>query len=309
MPTLELDDNQLDRQLRQLLQSWPLYRRLEYKGAAVATLPSLLQLYCPSCKLHSRWQTNVMTQKPGHPKGVMEREKHKIGFCQETYKCKNCGIDSVTYYFWWADELGVSVFHKVGQYPELEENVPQTLAKALGADDLKSYKNALRLRNFNLGIGAVAYMRRVVENRLSDMLEVLHESAVAHNAPREVLARHAEMMKEKRFSSKVDYAGDLLPESLRPKGKPNPMAILHELASEGIHAKSDEECVDIFDACRQTFEYVFGKLRIETEDAKKFVNGMAALTEKKAKIGEAKLEAVDAPIRVRAEEPVEPENI
>jgi hypothetical protein len=61
------------------------------------------------------------------------------------------------------------------------------------------------------------------------------------------------------------------------------MAILHELASDGLHTKSDEACVAIFDACRRTFEYVFGKLRIETEDAKNFVQGMATLAEKKAK--------------------------
>jgi hypothetical protein len=94
------------------------------------------------------------------------------------------------------------------------------------------------------------------------------------------------MMKEKRFSVKVDYAGDLLPANLRPEGKPNPMAILHVLASDGLHAKNDEECVDIFDACRETFEYVFGKMRVETEDAKKFVKGLITLTEKRAKLGE-----------------------
>jgi hypothetical protein len=139
------------------------------------------------------------------------------------------------------------------------------------------------MRNFNLGIAAVAYMRRVVENRMSDMLEVLHEAASAHDAPPEVLSRHEEMMKEKRFSVRVDYAGDLLPESLRSKGQPNPMAILHELASEGLHTRTDEECVDIFDACRQTFEFVFGKMRIETEEARNFVKGMAELAEKRAK--------------------------
>jgi hypothetical protein len=91
-------------------------------------------------------------------------------------------------------------------------------------------------------------------------------------------------MQEKRFATKIDYAGDLLPASLRPEGKPNPMAILHELASDGLHGKSDEECVDIFDACRETFEYVFGKMRIETEEAKKFVKGMAELADKRAKL-------------------------
>jgi hypothetical protein len=168
--------------------------------------------------------------------------------------------------------------------PELEEQVSEALAKTLSADDLKAYRNALRLRNFNLGIAAVAYMRRVVENRLNDLLEVLHEAATVHGAPAKLLARHQPMMKEKRFSTKVDYAGNLLPKNLRPEGKPNPMAILHELASDGLHAKTDEECVDIFDACRETFEYVYGKLRIETEDAKKFLSGIANLTEKRAKL-------------------------
>jgi hypothetical protein len=93
-------------------------------------------------------------------------------------------------------------------------------------------------------------------------------------------------MKEKRFAVKVDYAGDLLPANLRPAGKPNPMTILHELTSDGLHSKTDEECVDIFDACRQTFEYVFGKMRVETEDAKNFVKGMALLTGKRKAIEE-----------------------
>jgi hypothetical protein len=118
---------------------------------------------------------------------------------------------------------------------------------------------------------------------MNDMLEVLYQAARVHNAPAAVLARHDEVVKHKRFLTKIDYAGDLLPKSLRPDGHPNPMAVLHELASDGLHSKSDEECVDIFDACRQTFEYVFGKMRIETEEAKAFVEGMAKLGAKRTK--------------------------
>lgn len=290
MPVIELDDDQLQKELRQILQSWPLYRRLEYKGAAAVTaVPGLLTLFCPSCRLRSTWQTSLKAPPRGYPNRPMVREKHKVGSYQKTYMCKNCGIASVTYYFRWEDEMdGNSVFFKVGQYPELEERVPEPLAKALAADDLKAYRNALRLRNFNLGIAAVAYMRRVVENKMNDLLEVLHEAARIHNAPAGLLARHQGIMKEKRFSVKIDYAGDLLPANLRPDGNPNPMAILHELASDGLHSKTDEECVDIFDACRQTFEYVFGKMRVENEDAQNFLRGMTALTERKAKAVEPK---------------------
>jgi len=264
-------DEHLRTKLKLVFQTWPLYRTLHYTGAEqVITVPKLLTLFCDNCKKDTFWETEIYGA-------------HKDGFTHKSYKCRNCGSRSVTYYFYWKREQANSLFFKVGQYPELEEAVSQTLEEALSPEDLKVYKNALRMRNFNLGIAAVAYMRRVVENRMNDMLEVLHEAALAHNAPSEVLAKHEEMTKEKRFSEKVNYAGDLLPSNLRPAGKPNPMAILHELASDGLHTKSDEECVDIFDACRQTFEYVFGKMRIEIEETKSFVKGIAKLAEKRTK--------------------------
>lgn len=172
---------------------------------------------------------------------------------------------------------GSSWFYKVGQYPGLEERVPKPLTEKLTAEELKAYKNALRTRNFNMGIAAVTYMRRVVESKMNEMLEILYEAAKNHNVSQDVLSRHESMMKEIKFSVKIDYSGDLLPEMLRPKGQPNPMAILHQLASEGLQAKTDEECVEIFDRCRQTFEYVFGKMSIETAEAQNFVKNISEL--------------------------------
>ncbi len=273
----------LQEMLSAVLVTGALYRRFSYEGknchgtytsgARYGTLPARLKVFCENehCKQETWWDTR-------NASFAFE------GFIKNTsYTCRNCGRSSVFYYFIWQELEKRNVFLKVGQYPELEERVPESLASALGETDVKLYKNALRMRNFNLGLAAVAYMRRVVENRMSDMLEILHEAAIAHNAPPELLRRHAEMKEEKRFAVKIDYAGDLLPASLRPSGKPNPMAILHDLASDGLHTKSDEECVDIFDECRMTFEYVFGKIRIETEDAQKFVKSMAGLAAAKVR--------------------------
>jgi len=273
---------QLIAKMQLVLQTWPLYRVLTYAGADEVTLvPTFLSLFCDACKKETYWETSFYSNE-GEGLG------NRSGFTRKLYTCRNCGNRQFTYYFYWKKEDQATEFFKVGQYPELEERISQTLEAALNPEDLKLYKNALRLRNFNLGIAAVAYMRRVVENRMNDMLEILHESARAHNVASEVLAKHEEVKQDKRFSVKVDYAGDLLPANLRPQGHPNPMAVLHELTSEGLHSKSDEECVDIFDECRQTFEYVFGKLRIETEEAKNFVKGMAKLAEKRARAAESK---------------------
>jgi predicted transcriptional regulator len=99
----------------------------------------------------------------------------------------------VNYCFIWQERESNNIFVKVGQYPELEERVPDILKQALDGDDLKLYNNALRMRNFNLGVAAVADMRRVIENRMNDLLEILHEAAIAHNAPAELIERDKEM--------------------------------------------------------------------------------------------------------------------
>jgi hypothetical protein len=274
----------LEEKLAEILVKWPLYRLYAGKECHVsegsgygsnryAVLPLRIRMFCnhAKCGYETLWELSYTKVYFG-----------KDFINQRAYVCRNCG-NTAHYCFIWQEREKDDIFVKVGQYPEPEERIPETLEQTLAGFDLKLYKNALRMRNFNLGVAAVAYMRRIIENRMNDMLEILHESAIAHNAPAELLARHEAMTKEKRFSEKVDYAGELLPSGLRPSGKPNPMAILHELASEGLHAKSDEECVDIFDSCRRTFEYVFGKLRIETEDARNFVKEMTGLAEKKAK--------------------------
>lgn len=279
----------LQESLSDVLTKWPLYRVFVYTGKnchsqqssayggnRFGLLPKQIRLFCghKECGYETLWEISAPSVYFG------------VEFInRKSYTCRNCGKTTVNYCFIWQERESGNTFIKVGQYPELEERVPDTLKQALDGDDLKLYKNALRMRNFNLGVAAVAYMRRVIENRMNDMLEILHEAAITHNAPAELVARHKEMKEERRFSVKVDYAGDLLPISLRLAGKPNPVAVLHELASEGLHAKSDEECVDIFDACRRTFEYVFGQLRVETEDAKNFVKEMSTLTQKRSKGG------------------------
>lgn len=281
MAVEQLTEQGLQDKLAIALQTWPLYRRLEYSGAVnTITVPKYLTLFCPHCRLETFWQTSLY-----------QGESNINGHAEKTYKCRNCNRGEVRYYFcWYFDKTkALGIFYKVGQDAPLEERVPEALENALGSDDLKTYKNSLRLRNFGLGVGAVAYLRRVVENKMNDMLDILHKAAREHKAPEAVLNRLEEIKKDRRFAVKVDYAGDLVPEHLRPAGNPNPIAVFHELASEGLHSKSDEECVDIFDACRKSFEFFFGKLRVEIEEAKQFVGEFAGLVAKRSpKEGQSK---------------------
>jgi hypothetical protein len=277
----ELTKEQLEEQLRTALESWPLYRTLHYRGAKDYTdLPQNIWLYCEKCKNVQRWSRET-TRKD--TRGISHRIKQRIGFAEAIYHCRNCPIDPpfVRYSFYWSQkdepEDAVGEFLKVGQWPALEERVPDSLKKVLDKDDLAFYKNALRMRNYNLGIAAVAYLRRVVENRINDVLDVLAEAAQEHSFAAEELKKIKEVKASYRFDDKIEYAAKLLPPHLRPEHRPNPIDVLHDLTSDGLHSKSEEECVDIFDRVRKVFEYVFGNLNVQIEEARAFVKNLEGL--------------------------------
>jgi DNA-directed RNA polymerase subunit RPC12/RpoP len=264
---------------------WPLYTPFSFDGF---NTPPRISFRCAQCGKETTW---MLTAEPGYIelKHVGETIKWV------SYLCILCGHQYILVAYRIL-ESGEEMVHsgrglptraeivkrvqKIGQHPPLEELAPEALQSALDTEDLALYKTAIRLRNFGLGLGAIAYLRRVVENRMNDMLDVLYAAAQEHNASSEILSKVSDVKADRRFSAKIDYAADLMPEHLRPAGQPNPIAILHELASEGLHSKSEGECVEIFDRCRKVFDYVFARLRVQMADAKEFVTGLADLARK-----------------------------
>jgi hypothetical protein len=140
-----LDQAQLLAKIKQALESWPLYRKFQYTGAETARVPEHISLFCPTCKKPQSWQTRWIGGA-----------NNRIGFDDTTYTCRNCGAQSIRYYFYWATRNEVSEFFKVGQWPPLDESVTDELQKLLDEEDLDFYKKAIRMRNHNMGIAAVA---------------------------------------------------------------------------------------------------------------------------------------------------------
>jgi hypothetical protein len=186
------------------------------------------------------------------------------------------------------------VFFKIGQFPTLEEEIPPELEKQIAGDDLEFYRRALRCRNFNFGIAALAYLRRVVENRMNDLLDLIAEAARQAGYGAEELRRLEEVKASRVFDDKVSYAALILPPSLRPGGT-NPFDLLHDLASEGIHHLSDAECIDVFDRSRVVFEHAFIELKVREAKDKSFLEGLSQLQKRKSKPASA------APAQAKAE--------
>jgi hypothetical protein len=75
--------------------------------------------------------------------------------------------------------------------------------------------------------------------------------------------------KEVRFEDKMKVAAELIPEAVKPGGV-NPLGQLYKHTSVGLHAKTDDECIAIFDDLKADFEYVFRNLHLQAEERREF---------------------------------------
>lgn len=267
--------DEINERLAKVLAEWPLYRFFTYySGSADPNYPPpVIKHYCRTCGGDQLWS-------------LQDDHSHWRGFCSAEYKCRNCLKEKLRYYFIWErrSNENVSDFMKVGQHPPLEERIPAQLETRLAAnstEDLDYYKKAIRCRNFNYGLAALSYLRRVVENRMNDLLDLMADVAREQGFATDQVAELDRIKTSKVFDHKITFASKILPPSVRPGGQ-NPVDLLHDIASEGIHNKSEDECIELFDISRHVFEYLFRELEVGKADAERFVGGLKELLEKKA---------------------------
>src|SRR6266700_5919597 len=97
--------------LKDVLEPWPLYRKLQYSGAEESVvLPADISLFCPRCSNFQRWSTNIIKEGVRSGMRPVPPTKHKAGFGLADYKCQNCvpPPSCVRYYFYWLESNGVS---------------------------------------------------------------------------------------------------------------------------------------------------------------------------------------------------------
>ncbi len=279
MAAKKLTGVQLTETLAQMLVSGSLYKNLVYDGTDVnytasgsqtharyGQLPTVIRMYCASddCQQETLWATDKPEKYFAHQ------------FHEARYTCRNCrGRVAVYWLLWTEDKINFrSKFCKVGQYPALSIEPPAELSKALGEEDAALYKKALINGNYAFGIGALAYLRRVIENKLNLMLDLIAEAAKLAAFETEELARISEIKESHHVDTKIEYASKILPPHLRPGGH-NPLNKLYAVASAGIHGKSDEQCLEDFQSARFEFEYLFKNLTVNNADANEYLKRLS----------------------------------
>jgi hypothetical protein len=166
------------------------------------------------------------------------------------YVCKNCGKKRKTFALAIIREGEKTSGRvcKLGEMPAFGPPTPSRVISLVGKDRelfLKGRRAELR----GLGIGAFAYYRRVVEEEKGRIIGEIGKVAERMNAPKEVLKLFSAAQAETQFSTAIEMIKTAIPESLRVNGH-NPLTLLHSALSEGLHANTDEQCLELATSIR-----------------------------------------------------------
>jgi hypothetical protein len=166
----------------------------------------------------------------------------------------------------------VTKVQKIGQYPALSIDVSKGLEKNLGQNAISLYKKGLINRNSGYGLGAVTYIRRVVEDKTDELIEVAAQLAESHNVDALIVKRiRAAATERTTYDMKLKIAATVLPDALIIDGV-NPLAQLYSLVSEGVHELTEEQCIAVADETTSVFEFIFTNLRATIKARHDFVD-------------------------------------
>lgn len=188
-----------------------------------------LQLYCSECDAAMNFDTD---------------EAYYVGRSYQefvAYHCRHCLGSHLCYALIGQHDNDDSWIMKIGQYPAFNPPVPAKLQRLI-QDDRETFFKGRRAESMNLGVGAFAYYRRVVESqkdRLCDkIIQVAKRLGYSADMIRELEAAKAKW----QFMQGVQGIKDAIPEAFQINGH-NPLTLLHNALSEGVHSLSDEECL------------------------------------------------------------------
>ena len=100
-----------------------------------------------------------------------------------------------------------------------------------------------------MGIGAFVYYRRVIENQKNRIFDKIISSLKKIGGHVELINELEAAKKEIQFSKAVESIKHSFPDSLLINQQ-NPLTLLHSALSQGLHEKSDSECLDISQSIR-----------------------------------------------------------
>ena len=198
-----------------------------------------------------------------------------------TYRCSNCQKTEKTF------SLAAKVIddgeekgecYKFGELPAYGPPIPPKLMKLIGPDRDEFLKGR-RCENQGLGVGSSIYYRRVVENQKDRILGEIIKVANKIGTSKTNIEILEKAIEETQFTKALDMSKGAIPESLLINGH-SPIKLLHSALSEGVHALTDEQCLEMASNVRVVLGELSERLAQALKDEAELTKALSSLMKK-----------------------------
>lgn len=199
-----------------------------------------------------------------------------------TYICRNCGTDEKRYSLLVERDKEASDGYatKYGEVPPLGQRLPRKLVKLAG-EELDNLRKGHKAELAGMGIAAFAYYRRVLDSQRIRILDEIIAASKLLQADPTVLAELEAAKRETRFTTSVEAVKHGLPQALLIDGH-NPLTLLHDALSDGLHSESDEDCLLLATTIRVLMTEILERVELVRSDKAELKAAVANLLKRKA---------------------------
>ncbi len=276
------------------LEEYSLYQKFDFdlgKNSSlfpitIVDFPDVnLNMYCPNCNeirtfrfthkyIHKKEKdVDIKIFKPPPPPTLEENDIVNLN-----YICAYC--EKFHRFFAIKMGKGLKTIEKVGQSPAWDINIEKNLKKLLKGYS-EYYKKGKTCESQSYGIGAFVYYRRIVEDVIGDLLELIPDLMNG-----EELKEYQEALEQvrntKNTADKIALVKDLLPPILKPE-QFNPLKTIYNSLSTGIHGKTDEECLDDAESIRTSLVFLVDAISSRRKGQQEYTESMKKILEKQRK--------------------------
>lgn len=241
-----------------------------------------IEMDCPICK-KSRPFSDRRPSGGGLGQSIPKLESEIYSF---SFTCDGCSSNfrqgyRSKYIFFVEVNVERKSIKKVGQSPAWSINLEKDLEKFLEGD-AEYFKKALICESQGYGIAAFSYYRRVLENSIGKIIEGLRSALILNNAELEEIEKIDKALSSTIMDERIKIAKDHVPNHLQPNNM-NPLAIIYDTLSKGIHKLSEEQCLENSQHIRVALSYLIKALTQQNEEQKIFLDSMKNLNDLNSK--------------------------
>lgn len=232
-----------------------------------------IKLFCPSCNGERFFDVESWDVIAG---------QDIWGTLYFLYDCANCKSYNKRYIVT-ANKINnvLAKVKKIGEFPQFRPHVSNRVISLIEPDK-ELFDKGLLSETKGLGIGAFTYYRRVVDKQWKRLLNKIKEAAKKQEVPKEIIQLIEDAEKETQFGKAVDMLKDAIPKSLYIKTH-NPITLLHDATSVGLHGLTDEQCLDTAGAIRIILSKLADNIHQTIKDDDQIKAALTKLHKKKDK--------------------------